>query len=105
MSAQNKIFYEGALSGIFVGIAVKAGLSLDQTSLPAAIYNAFCQATKNIQPAFNCRDYIIALTIIAVAMTLLTFVQALNRTDNRAHAALLYGISFFFGLIITILFI
>jgi hypothetical protein len=44
------------------------------------------------------------MAIIAVALTLLTFIEAFTRTDNRTHAVLLYGISFFFGLLVIILF-
>jgi hypothetical protein len=105
MSAENKIFLEGLLSGIISGITVTAAIGTDKSRIPVAIYQSFCEAAKNSQPNFNCSLFIIALAIISALLTLLTFLENLHRTDDKRHAALTYAVSYFIGLLITILFI
>jgi hypothetical protein len=103
MPSEHKIYYEGALAGIFSGITLKAALGTDKSSIPVAIYNSFCQATQNVQPTFNCGYIIIALAIIVASFTLLTFMEALTRTENKKHSALTYAVSYFIGLMIIML--
>lgn len=103
-SAEGRIFGEAAASGILAGIAIKKGIEVDEASISIMVLKSICQATQSIQSSFNCWNYVVLLSILAVVLSIFAVVETISNADNLKVGILIYLVGFASGLFLILIF-
>lgn len=100
-----RIIAEGFLVGIISGIAIKTGISIDQSSISLMMTKVFCKVTEGMQTQFNCWSFVVLLSALAVFITIFSIISEITKADNWVIGAILYAVGFFAGVLSIVIFV
>jgi hypothetical protein len=104
MSVLKRIFGEGLTTGVFTGIAIKTGISADESSISLSIFKTFCEATEGMKSAFNCWGYYAFLVVFIAILGILSFWEIIHSADDWEIGLTVYAAGFLIMLFLILIF-
>jgi hypothetical protein len=102
ISPEGAVVTEGLISGLFFGIYLKTGLSVDPTDLMINVLNQTQQIAQSMPHSIDIPNYVPIISLIITILTLLATIATIFSVKNRIFGIFLYliGFLFMFGIVL-----
>ena len=89
---EQEVLLEGLFSGLFFGIYLKTGVSVDPVDLMVNVLNTTQQITQSMPHTWSVPNYVPLFTIMVSIISFLAMVGSILSVKNK-----IIGLSLFFG--------
>ena len=98
-----RVLVEGLIAGMISGIAIRTGISVDESGIYLMILKTFCKATEGMPTRFDCWGYFALLSFSVIVITIFAIVAEVRKVDDWRIGVTLYGVGFLATVLLMVL--